>query len=614
MQNKTCCSYIFALVIAAVLCAIPSRALACAVQGSISPPAKPSAKADDKASKQMREYEKLRQKALKLYYDPKDSSFKKQADEAYRQKQREHSEYALAVNLSNSEAPHVTRTQDKLKVEAVFYDNLLVQEYVNRLGQSLVPKSSQHDYAFKVILTPYPEARALSTGTIYVSTGLLALVDNEAQLSYILSHEIAHIEKNHWFEDVMVEKVVREKKDRQSKTTKFILSVANIMADPFGGWFGVDEAIFELYAKHALPSLLKVATPKTLIAWDKAQEDEADKLALGYMLERSYDPHEVKGLYANLYGASGEEFRLRYGFTATNDRIVERVQSVNSEVALLNSALAKKSLNVGAVNLAANRKHSSELFARQNTAIKKLETEIAKATEPGKYFSTDQRVAPVITPAMGNEIGRKLTRGELIANGQEFTAMMAVVKRDNGIRAFQSDLFKMSRTNLAESLAIRNEDPLSHYYDGRIWLQTARNADEKRAGLEAVRRAVKLDTASQLPEARLHLALALVQHDRQGARQEVATLVKEYSRIYKSTHNGSLPPEVDTINEYFRDTTSTGNLRMLTASTKPESDALTQAKQPSSSAAGKKAETPPVSEKKPPQTKTKQKFIKKRAS
>ena len=49
-------------------------------------------------------------------------------------------------------------------------------------------------YTFRVLYDPIPKALTLSTGTIYISTGMLSVLDNEAELSYVLAHEIAHVE------------------------------------------------------------------------------------------------------------------------------------------------------------------------------------------------------------------------------------------------------------------------------------------------------------------------------------------------------------------------------------------------------------------------------------
>lgn len=63
------------------------------------------------------------------------------------------------------------------------------------IGQRLTPNPSdeyQH-YRFYFLRDPSPNAFALPDGQIYVHTGLLARLENEAQLAALLAHEINHV-------------------------------------------------------------------------------------------------------------------------------------------------------------------------------------------------------------------------------------------------------------------------------------------------------------------------------------------------------------------------------------------------------------------------------------
>ena len=62
------------------------------------------------------------------------------------------------------------------------YNNPMLQRYINAIGQRLVPKDSPNIYSFKLLLDPIPKAEALSTGTILISTGMVSMLDNEAQI------------------------------------------------------------------------------------------------------------------------------------------------------------------------------------------------------------------------------------------------------------------------------------------------------------------------------------------------------------------------------------------------------------------------------------------------
>ena len=88
------------------------------------------------------------------------------------------------------------------------YADPFLQDYVNELGQSLVPKETPAGtlFSFRVLDNPEPNAFALPDGRIYINSGLLLFVQNEAQLAVVLGHEIAHVTERHYVESVRAQK------------------------------------------------------------------------------------------------------------------------------------------------------------------------------------------------------------------------------------------------------------------------------------------------------------------------------------------------------------------------------------------------------------------------
>lgn len=72
-------------------------------------------------------------------------------------------------------------------------------EYVRGLGQRLLSKGSRAgiQYVFHVVEDETVNAFATPGGNIYVFAGLLAKMENEAQLATVVAHEIGHVEKGH---------------------------------------------------------------------------------------------------------------------------------------------------------------------------------------------------------------------------------------------------------------------------------------------------------------------------------------------------------------------------------------------------------------------------------
>ena len=485
-------------------------------------------KKDDqpKLSKEEKEYQKIKKFSVDLYL--KDAEFREAVDEAYLQKQREHSEYAYYINTRNPSLQSVTRDGDKLTVEYALYDNPLAQDYVNRVGQSLVPGGSTRLYTFRIILNPIPESRALSTGTVYVSSGLLSVIDNEAQLAYILGHEIGHVEKEHWKEDMLVIKGAKPYNEKQAQKRALFGAILSLAGAGVGAALGDASAGFWM-AYAASSSVLKSAIPNAVTSWDRLQEDEADQLGLKYMFDRNYDVREVPKFYANLRRTSALDPRVRLGFVADKDRITEREDQVKTLIGSGNAA--QKTVYVGAADLAPGKM----LDPSQNSA--------ARAEAAQKQIGT----------TLAADIQAKLDAGELIGNSAEFEAVMAGISRDNGVRAYYFDMFKMARENLEESLRIRSNDPYAHYYYGKILKLTARTSQDKLRALGEFAQAIQLDKRRVIAEPHLYRALAMIDAKDSMQTQEIVSGLKDYVAIYQREHAGALPPNMDVIYDYMQE-------------------------------------------------------------
>lgn len=120
--------------------------------------------------------------------------------------------------------------QGKIVVGAVEYtlaEDIRLQGYVNMIGNKVLPAyakspeyKERHDifYRFYVLNNPIPNAFAFPNGMVFITTGLLKIIENEAQLAIVLGHELAHItykhgaermEKNEYFDNNIVKSSTR---------------------------------------------------------------------------------------------------------------------------------------------------------------------------------------------------------------------------------------------------------------------------------------------------------------------------------------------------------------------------------------------------------------------
>jgi len=88
------------------------------------------------------------------------------------------------------------------------YDNPEVTEYVNTLSEDVLVNSHMRrestdekfrntKFYFKVLDSPVVNAFALPGGYVYFTRGLMAHLNNEAQLSVVIGHEIGHVAARH---------------------------------------------------------------------------------------------------------------------------------------------------------------------------------------------------------------------------------------------------------------------------------------------------------------------------------------------------------------------------------------------------------------------------------
>ncbi len=485
--------------------------------------AKENVKDDKRLDKTVRKYDETLAKANDKY--SKDDEFREDVDYEYRRLRREHAEAAFNYNTMDSDDWVVTNTGDKLPRNTdSMYDNLLAQDYVNRVGQSLVPVNSDKRYGFKITVNPMPDARSLSTGTIYISTGLLSLVDNEAQLAYLLSHEIAHVEREHWREDVLVSEWVEDSTKSAEKKGKIIGGIAGGITGGLIGGGGMD--LIRIGASLG-KSLAKIINRKSF-EWSLAQEDEADKIAMTYMLDRNYDIRETQTFYETLKMAAIEDPRVELDRFGDRKRSEERRKYLSGVINSADSAVLSKTLR-GATNLAGK---SLSMTRNLNVVVNRL----AKNQEK-----------------MADEMKAKLENGELMAGDGEFENIMSTIKRDNGIVAFYYDMYKLSARNLNQALAIRSDDALGYFFYGKVLKLTARKAGEKEDALFMFTKAIELDKRNSNPQSRLYLALTKMGGRSTNNIQEIVADLKQYVAMYQQMNGGAVPPSMNVIYDYMQE-------------------------------------------------------------
>lgn len=214
------------------------------------------------------------------------------------------------------------------------YDDPMLEEYLGRIGDKLTPDEVRTaggpGFKFGVISDPTLNAFAMPNGRIYVHTGLLAAVDNEAQLATIIGHEMTHVTHRH---------SLRFNRDIQNKQIWYTVAAIGLSigiaaaagsraksGDPIGA------AVISQTANAVLGLGLQLAAIASITGYGRNLEREADTEGLDRLVKAGYDPREAPRVFELLKKESGDRGALETFFFGTHPRLQERIDSTKELV------------------------------------------------------------------------------------------------------------------------------------------------------------------------------------------------------------------------------------------------------------------------------------------
>ncbi len=183
-----------------------------------------------------------------------------------------------------------TKVDDNLRAEAdavdaqyekrglVLHDPDL-QAFIDTVGKRVLgdrPMPERVTYRFLVLYDPTVNAFALPNGSVYITTGLLALLENEAQLAGVLGHETAHIYERHPY---LENRSIRKK----TVASEIVAAAAACVPGGYAAWLGAAAAA-------NVSTLLLV---ESVYGYSREMESQADRDGLEAMTVAGYDPHAM---------------------------------------------------------------------------------------------------------------------------------------------------------------------------------------------------------------------------------------------------------------------------------------------------------------------------------
>jgi len=159
-------------------------------------------------------------------------------------------------------------------------------QMVNRVGKEMAVRSgiaaTGSECTVTMLNSTVVNAFALPGCYVYVTRGLLSIMNDEAELASVLGHEIGHV-------------AARHAQKRQRAAT--LGGIGTLIAGIFGG--GQVAQIANLFAQSGV------------LRYSRGQENEADALGIRYMTAAGYDPFASADMLQSLGDQDALEARLR---------------------------------------------------------------------------------------------------------------------------------------------------------------------------------------------------------------------------------------------------------------------------------------------------------------
>ena len=192
------------------------------------------------------------------------------------------------------------------------YRDAELEAYINAVAARLGASADTRDIVFtiKIINDPNLNAFVYPNGVIYVHTGVLARMENEAQLAALLAHEMAHAICRH---------SLRVQKSLNSRP-RYMAAVQHVV-----GAIGVTRELARLLGANGSMAAIS--------GYTRELEAEADRVGLDLMAKAGYDPRQALNLFEHLMQEIKDEDIAEPFFFGTHPSVQQRIENVDQWLA-----------------------------------------------------------------------------------------------------------------------------------------------------------------------------------------------------------------------------------------------------------------------------------------
>ena len=187
------------------------------------------------------------------------------------------------------------------------YEDADLARYVSALGKKLGALSHQPNlaYTIQVLDSPVVNAFAVPGGYVYLTRGILAYLNDEAELAGVVAHEIGHIAARHSAQQYS-----------KAQFGQLGLGLGSMLSKTFRKYAGVAQAGVEVL----------------FLSFSRSDEREADTLGVEYSAKAGYDSNHMANLFVSLERLNpGESQGGLPGWFSTHPNPENRIAAVKQD-------------------------------------------------------------------------------------------------------------------------------------------------------------------------------------------------------------------------------------------------------------------------------------------
>ncbi|GAD79268.1 M48 family metalloprotease [Vibrio ezurae] len=160
------------------------------------------------------------------------------------------------------------------------YDKHKMEAYVQQVGARLVSHidNPEFEFHFKIIDDATPNAFALPGGYIFVSRGLLSLVNNEDELACVMAHEIIHVTERHSVKQMR---------------SGILPGIVEIPGNIVGGVINEDLG-------NLINAPISAGNHLLMAGYSRSHESDADRLGIDLAAKAGYEPLAMNSILQRL--------------------------------------------------------------------------------------------------------------------------------------------------------------------------------------------------------------------------------------------------------------------------------------------------------------------------